>query len=63
MYGSEGVKASPWDDINFRQSIFVINLCVYNSKILALTPTWSLACKQTDYITAGMLKLLDPSLY
>ena len=39
------------------------HIWVYNPKPLALTPTWSLACKQTDCITAGMLKLLDPSLY
>ena len=32
------------------------------SKLFALSPTWSLACKQTDCITAGMLKLLDPKL-
>ena len=31
------------------------HLWVYNSKLLALTPTWSLACKQTDCITAGVL--------
>ena len=39
------------------------HLWVYNSKLLALTPIWSLACKQTDCITAGMLKLLATSLY
>ena len=33
---------------------------VNNSKHFALAPTWSLACKQTDCITVGMLKLLDP---
>ena len=33
-----------------------------NWKLLALAPTWSLACKQTDCITAGMLKLLHPKL-
>ena len=37
-------------------------LWVNNSKLLALAPTRSLACKQTDCITAGMLKLLDPKL-
>ena len=36
------------------------HLWVNNSKLFALAPTWSLACKQTDYITVGMLKLLDP---
>ena len=36
------------------------HLWVNNSKLFAFTPTWSLACKQTDCITAGMLKLLDP---
>ena len=36
------------------------HLWVNNSKLFALAPTWSLACKQTDCITAGMLKLLDP---
>ena len=40
------------------------HLWVNNSKHFALTPTWSLACKQTDCITAGIWKLLDPkSLY
>ena len=38
------------------------HLWVNNSKLLALALTWSLACKQTDCITAGMLKLLDPKL-
>ena len=38
------------------------HLWVNNSKLFALAPTWSLACKQTDCITAGMLKLLDPKL-
>ena len=36
------------------------HLWVNNSKLFALAPTWSLACKQTDCITAGMLKLYDP---
>ena len=36
------------------------HLWVNNSKLFALAPTWSLACKQTDCITGGMLKLLDP---
>ena len=37
---------------------------VNNSKHFALAPNWSLACKQTDCITAGIWKLLDPkSLY
>ena len=35
------------------------HLWVKNSKPFALTPTWSLACKQTDCITAGMWKLPD----
>ena len=40
------------------------HLWVNNSKPFALAPTWSLACKQTDCITAGVWKLLDPkSLY
>ena len=40
------------------------HLWVHNSKHFALAPTWSLACKQTDCITAGIWKLLDPkSLY
>ena len=41
------------------------NLWVINSKHFALAPTWSLACKQTDCITVGIWKLLDPnkSLY
>ena len=40
------------------------HLWVNNSKHFALAPTWSLACKQTDCITAGIWKLLDPkSLY
>ena len=38
------------------------HLWVNNSKPLALAPTWSLACKQTDCITAGMSKLADPKL-
>ena len=38
------------------------HLWVNNLKLLALVPTWSLACKQTDCITAGMLKLLNPKL-
>ena len=38
------------------------HLWVNNSKPLALAPTWSLACKQTDCITAGMTKLADPKL-
>ena len=36
------------------------HLWVNNSTPFALTPTWSLACKQTDCITAGIWKLLDP---
>ena len=36
------------------------HLWVKNSKHFALAPTWSLACKQIDCITAGMWKLLDP---
>ena len=39
------------------------HLWVNNSKPFARAPTWSLACKQTDCITAVMWKLLDPSLY
>ena len=40
------------------------HLWVIKSKPFALTPTWSLACKQTDCITRGILKLLVPkSLY
>ena len=40
------------------------HLWVNNSKHSVLAPTWSLACKQTDCITAGIRKLLDPkSLY
>ena len=35
------------------------HLWVKNSKPFALTPTWSMACKQTDCITAGMWKLPD----
>ena len=35
-------------------------LWVNNTKPLALAPTWSLACKQTDCITVGMSKLVDP---
>ena len=38
------------------------HLWVNISKPLALAPTWSLACKQTDCITVGMWKLLDPKL-
>ena len=39
------------------------HLWVNNSKLFALTPTWSLACKQTDCITGGgVLKLLDLKL-
>ena len=38
------------------------HLWVNNSKPFALAPTWSLGCKQTDCITAGMLKLVDPKL-
>ena len=38
------------------------HLWVSNSKPFALPSTWSLACKQTDCITAGMWKLLDPKL-
>ena len=39
------------------------HLWVNNSKPSALAPTWSLVCKQTDCITAGMWTLLYPSLY
>ena len=38
------------------------HLWVNNSKPFALAPTWSLGCKQTDYITAGMSKLVDLKL-
>ena len=38
------------------------HLWVYNSKLLALTPTWSLACKQTDCITAGNVETAWPKL-
>ena len=48
--------------ITASSSILQRHLWVNNSKLLALAPTWSLACKQTDCITAGMLKLLDPKL-
>ena len=34
-----------------------------SSQITASSYILELACKQTDCITAGMLKLLDPSLY
>ena len=37
-------------------------LWVNNSKPFALAPTWSLGCKRTDCITAGMSKLFDPKL-
>ena len=49
---------------SLRASSYIIerHLWVNNSKPLALAPTWSLACKQTDCITAGMWKLLDPKL-
>ena len=44
--------------------ILTVDYTFNNSKHFALTPTWSLACKQTDCITAGIWKLLDPkSLY
>ena len=33
-----------------------------NSKLMTLAATWSLACKQTDCISDGMLKLLHPKL-
>ena len=36
------------------------HLCVSNSKPLSLVPTWSLGCKQTDCITGGISKLVDP---
>ena len=40
------------------------HLWVNNSKPFSLASTWSLACEQTDFITAGIRKLLDPkSLY
>ena len=35
------------------------HLWVKNSKPFALTPSWSLACKQTDCITGGKWKLPD----
>ena len=39
------------------------HLWINNSKPFALAPTWSLGCKQTDCITAGMSsKLVDPKL-
>ena len=38
------------------------HLWVNNSKPLALAPPWSLDCKQTDCITAGMSKLVDLKL-
>ena len=36
------------------------HLWVNNSEPLALAPTWSLGCKQTDCITTGMSKLVYP---
>ena len=39
------------------------HLWVNNSKLFALAPTWSLACKQTDCITAGCWNCLTPNLY
>ena len=43
-------------------SLYILewHLWVNNSKLFSLAPTWSLACKQTDCIATGMLKLLDP---
>ena len=50
--------------ITAKSYILERHLWVNNSKHFALAPTWSLACKQTDCITAGIWKLLDPkSLY
>ena len=34
-----------------------------NSKPLSFAPTWSPTCKQTDCITAGIWKLLDPQAW
>ena len=36
------------------------HLRINNSKPLSFAPTWSPTCKQTDCITAGIWKLLDP---
>ena len=49
---------------NHSKLIYILerHLWVNNSKPLALAPTWLLACKQTDCITAGMAKLADPKL-
>ena len=57
-------KASLRASSQITASSFILerHLWVDNSKPLALAPTWSLACKQTDCITAGMWKLPDPKL-
>ena len=53
-------KASLRASFRITASSYILerHLWVINSKLFALAPTWSLACKQTDCITAGMLKLL-----
>ena len=59
-------KASLRESSQITASSYILerHLWVNNSKPFALTPTWSLACKQTVCITAGIWKLLDPkSLY
>ena len=48
--------------ITASSNILERHLWVNNSKPLAFAPTWSLACKQTDCITVGVWKLLDPKL-
>ena len=48
--------------ITASSNILERHLWVNISKPLALAPTWSLACKQTNCITAGMAKLADPKL-
>ena len=57
-------KASLRASFQITASAYILerHLWVNNSKPLSLAPTWSLACKQTDCITAGMWKLPYPKL-
>ena len=54
-------KASLRASSQITASLYILerHLWVKNSKPFALTPTWALACKQTDCFTAGMWKLPD----
>ena len=57
-------KASIRANSQITASLYILawHIWVHNSKPLASAPTWSMACKQTDCITARMSKLADPKL-